>query len=203
MAIQHRDIPDAERHEPKGASTATAGQVLSADGAGAATFVNPNTLTNITLSSTLENTSTVDQSPTAVDTPLQVSFGPLVANSDVSIAAIGTVTILTAGVYSITFNMNMGRTNNVGTSILFARLLVNDTPTGFVQVNKIEEAINVRPFNAQVMRAFSANDTIKVQVIRDSAGANDGGLITLNPVLSGWADSPSAAIRIQKITGAS
>jgi hypothetical protein len=38
MTIQHADIPDAQRHEPKGASTATSGQVWVADGAGSGAF---------------------------------------------------------------------------------------------------------------------------------------------------------------------
>ena len=33
MAIEHVDIPDGERHEPKGASTATIDQVYVSDGA--------------------------------------------------------------------------------------------------------------------------------------------------------------------------
>lgn len=32
MAVEHVDIPDGERHEPKGVSTATAGQVYAANG---------------------------------------------------------------------------------------------------------------------------------------------------------------------------
>lgn len=40
MAIEHVDIPDGERHEPKGASTATAGQIWVADGLGSGTFEN-------------------------------------------------------------------------------------------------------------------------------------------------------------------
>jgi hypothetical protein len=34
VAIEHVDIPDPERHEPKGASTATVDQVYASDGAG-------------------------------------------------------------------------------------------------------------------------------------------------------------------------
>jgi hypothetical protein len=33
MAVQHRNIPDAERHEPKGISTATVDQIYVANGA--------------------------------------------------------------------------------------------------------------------------------------------------------------------------
>lgn len=36
--IQHRDIPDAERHEPKGITAATAGQVYVASGSGTGTW---------------------------------------------------------------------------------------------------------------------------------------------------------------------
>lgn len=38
MAIEHKNIPEAERHEPKGASTATAGQVLTSNGDGTTQF---------------------------------------------------------------------------------------------------------------------------------------------------------------------
>lgn len=202
MAIQHRNIPDAERHEAKGAATATSGQVLKANGDTTTSFVNPNTLNNITLSSFLESSSTTTQNPSAVDTPLQINFGAGASNADVSIAAGGTVTILTAGVFFITLNMNFGRSNNTGVSTLVARLLVNDVPSGFVQASKIDTSTNFSPFNASIFRAFSVNDTVKLQIIRDSSGADDGGLFTFDPVLAGWANSPSAAIRIQKITGA-
>jgi hypothetical protein len=38
MTIQHKDIPDAERHEPKGVSTASDGTVYQADGAGSGSW---------------------------------------------------------------------------------------------------------------------------------------------------------------------
>ena len=38
MAIEHVDIADGERHEPKGASTATIDQVWASDGAGSGAF---------------------------------------------------------------------------------------------------------------------------------------------------------------------
>lgn len=36
--IQHKDIPDSGRHEPKGASTAVAGSTIVSNGAGGTTF---------------------------------------------------------------------------------------------------------------------------------------------------------------------
>ncbi len=40
MTILHVNIADADRHEPKGISTATAGQVYVADGVGSGTWRN-------------------------------------------------------------------------------------------------------------------------------------------------------------------
>ena len=201
MATEHRLIPDAERHEVKGASTATNGQVLKANGGGTTSFVNASSLNNITISSVIEGISTTNQGPSATDTPYQVTWGSGTSNSDVNIASNGIVTITTAGLYFVTINMNIGRTGNTGTAILLARLLINDVPTGFVQSTRIDASTDVNAFNASIFRPFSANDTIKVQFMRDSGGSNDGGLITVDPVLAGWNNSPSAAIRVQKIQG--
>jgi hypothetical protein len=44
MTVEHQDILDPYRHEPKGASTAVAGAIYVADGAGSGTWTNKNTL---------------------------------------------------------------------------------------------------------------------------------------------------------------
>lgn len=41
MSVQHKDIPEAQLHEAKGSSTASAGQILTATGTGTSTFVTP------------------------------------------------------------------------------------------------------------------------------------------------------------------
>lgn len=201
MATEHRNIADAERHEPKGASVASAGQVLRSLGGGVTGFANPSVLNNITMSNMIEGVSLTSQGPVATDTPYQVTWGGGSANADISIASNGVLTLLTSGLYYFTFNLNMGRANNTGTSVLLARLLINDVPTGFVQVSKIDTSVNISPLNANILRSFVANDTVKIQIMRDSSGANDGGLITVDPVLAGWDNSPSAAVRIQKVLG--
>lgn len=201
MSIQHANIADANRHETKGASTAAAGQVHRANGNGTTSWVNPDTLANISIGSVIEGISLTNQGPTSVDTPYQVTWGGGSSNADVSIASSGVVTINTTGLYFVTFNLNLGRANTTGIATLVARLLVNDNPTGFVQAVKIDTSANVHPLNASILRSFNASSTIKVQLIRDSGGNNDGGLITVDPVLSGWENSPSAAIRIQRIAG--
>ena len=41
MTVQHRDIPEAQLHEVKGAASASSGQILIANGTGSATFEDP------------------------------------------------------------------------------------------------------------------------------------------------------------------
>lgn len=50
MAIEHKDITEDNLHEVKGASTASAGQVLESDGLGSAEFVTRLTKYTATLS---------------------------------------------------------------------------------------------------------------------------------------------------------
>lgn len=201
MAIQHMAIPDADRHDCKGLSTAVSGMVQRANGTGGATWVNPSTLNNVSISSSIEGSSTSNQTPSATDTALQVLFGAGSSNSDVSIASNGVITILNDGLYNLTINLNFGRTGTTGVAILLARILVNDVESGFVQATKIDTSANVNPVSLFSLRRFSANDTIKVQIVRDSGGNNDGGLIAVDPVIAGWGTSPSAAVRIQKLAG--
>ena len=43
MAVQHKDIPEDELHEPKGVSTAANGTVYTANGVGSGSWVLPTT----------------------------------------------------------------------------------------------------------------------------------------------------------------
>lgn len=44
--------------------------------------------------------------------------------------------------------------------------------------------------------------TMQFQLYRDSAGINNGGLISQSPNLSGWNSSPTATIVVDKYVGA-
>lgn len=62
MSIQHKDIPDGKRHEPKGASTAAANTVYVANGSGSGNWINQNALIKngnfVTLNVTIPDVST-------------------------------------------------------------------------------------------------------------------------------------------------
>jgi hypothetical protein len=202
MAVQHDAIVDAERHEAKHADAATAGQVLKANGGGVTSFVTPSTLTNIVYTQVLEGIDTTAQTPGAPDVPLQVTFGGATSNADITLSALGLITFNTAGVYKISIHLHFGRAAAAGITNFLARLLVNGTaisPTYYVVVENEEAVI---PFDMEFTRAFSATNTLALQIMQDSAGLSAGGLVTFNPTAAGWADVPSAYVRIQKMAGA-
>jgi len=195
--MEHKDIADAQRHEAKGASTAAAGQVLVANGDGTTSF---EFLETGGYEFVISNYSTAaSQNPSAVDTPLQVEFGALATSTDASIATDGTITFNTAGKYMVTLFLRFGRTSGAGTSILLNRLLYNGVQ--FLRTNAIAmtDAAATHPFSATLLIEATAADTLKVEIARDSAGINNGGLIRTTPSTLGWHASPSASVVISKV----
>lgn len=197
---EHKDIVDPNIHETKGMQAATNGQVHAKSG-GVGAWVTPYSLDTVRQTVVFEGSTLTDQLPAAADTPQNVTFGGVVAGTDVSMDSGGTVTINTSSFYQFKFNLNFGRTGSTSTAIVFARLVINGTPTGFVQGVKIPDAVTSLPVQIDFEREFTAGDLVKVEIIRDSAGAADGGLVGINPTLAGWNDTPSAWLRISKLEG--
>lgn len=82
MAIEHQNIADANRHEPKGASTATTDTVLHSDGDGTTTwkFVSYDDLTDKPVFSDFYTEMTHQADSTAADVATIVSdFNDLLA----------------------------------------------------------------------------------------------------------------------------
>lgn len=201
MPTLHSTLTGADLHEVKGAAGASAGRVYSSDGSGSASFVVPTTLANIQVTSTISNSNSSAINPSAVDTPITAGFDSTVSNSDVSMNSSGLITIVTGGLYSLTFNCNIGRSNSTGTAIVAARLLVNGSQFGFTQSSSLVTNTSSRPVQFNILRAFTGGDTLQVQVLRDSAGNNDGGFVPQLITLAGWGESPSYFVRISKILG--
>lgn len=76
MAVQHKDIPDSERHDVKGASSASLRQVLVSNGDGTTSFQNLTTIhlgiQNLTVGTVL----TVGPSGTIVAKPIEEILPP-------------------------------------------------------------------------------------------------------------------------------
>lgn len=145
--------------------------------------------------------STVAQAPTAVDTALQLSFGaaPGAASNPVMINAVGLVTFNTAGNYAVRIKLQAGRTGASGTSILLSRILVNGSQYGSPAATKLVSADVTIPIESRVVINAAAGQTMAVQIMRDSAGTNFGGVYPQTATVAAWGIAPSALLVISRL----
>lgn len=149
----------------------------------------------------LRAASTATQAPTAVDTALQVSFGAAQgsASDPVMINAAGTVTFNTAGNYAIRIKLQNGRTGATGTSILLSRILLNGAQVGSTAAVKMTQTDATTPSESRVVLNPTAGQTFQVQIMRDSAGSNFGGVYPQTATVAAWGIAPSALLVISRL----
>lgn len=149
----------------------------------------------------LRAASTATQAPTAVDTALQVSFGAAQgsASDPVMINAAGTVTFNTAGNYAVRIKLQNGRTGATGTSILLSRILLNGAQVGSTAAVKMTQTDATTPSESRVVLNPTAGQTFQVQIMRDSAGSNFGGLYPQTATVAAWGVAPSALLVISRL----
>lgn len=149
----------------------------------------------------LRATSTVTQAPTAVDTPLQVAFGAAqgAPTDPVSISAAGLVTFNVAGNYAVRIKLQAGRTGASGTSILLSRLLLAGAQYGSPAATKLVSADVTIPIESRVVITATAGQTFAVQIMRDSAGTNFGGIYPQAATVTAWGTAPSGLLVISRL----
>ena len=205
--MEHKDIPDAQLHQIKGAASASSGQVPIATGSGTTVFgfldwtQVANKPTSSGYQAKLSAFSSVNQNPSAVDTPLQITFGSAQTTSDVSISSAGVITFNTSGNYLIDIFLRFGRSTSTGNAIVLNRILKNGAQILNSNGVILSAATQTIPFSAAIPLTMSAGDTITMQVARDSAGTNDGGLFVVSPTIAGWNIVPSATVVVNKFVG--
>ncbi len=149
----------------------------------------------------LRAASTATQAPSAVDTALQVSFGAAQgsASDPVMINAAGTVTFNTAGNYAVRIKLQNGRTGATGTSILLSRILLNGVQVGSTAAVKMTQTDATTPSESRVVLNPTAGQTFQVQIMRDSAGSNFGGVYPQTATVAAWGVAPSALLVISRL----
>lgn len=145
--------------------------------------------------------SSAIQAPSAVDTPLQLTFGAAQnsTSNPVMLNAAGLVTFNTAGNYAVRVKLQQGRTGASGTSILLSRILVAGVQFGSPQAAKLIAADITITSDSRVVINVSAGQTLSVQIMRDSAGTNFGGVYPQAAVVSSWGTAPSALIVVSRL----
>lgn len=164
-----------------------------------------NNITNPTVNAVsavaIDSESYVDQNPSATNTPLQVSFGGASATTYASLAADGLITILQTGYYEFRVRLNVGRSTSTGVSNTLARLLVNGSQVGPTQSLKLNGVQFNIPLEFTFALTLPATTQITFQILRDSSGANDGGIFAFDPTPAGWNNAASADLLITHWTG--
>lgn len=149
----------------------------------------------------LRAASTTTQAPSSVDTPLQLTFGAaqLSASDPVMLNAAGQVTFNTAGAYAVRIKLLQGRTGASGTSILLSRILINGAQYGSPASVKLSTADATIPTDSRVVVQAAAGQTFTVQIMRDSAGSNYGGVYQQVATVTAWGTAPSALLVISRL----
>ena len=149
----------------------------------------------------LRVTSTAAQEPTAVDTPLQLTFGAAQgsASDPVMISAAGLVTFNQAGAYALRLKLQCGRTGSTGTSILLSRLLINGVQLGSAAAVKMTQTDATTPTESRVVLNVTAGQTFAAQIMRDSAGSDFGGVYPHTAAVTAWGTAPSALLVISRL----
>lgn len=206
--VEHVLIADSDRHEPKHASTALTNQALVSNGDGTTkfAFIDYGDIINIPAVAGYRQilygfSAAASQAPAATNTPLQIEFGAGIVTADVTLSPTGTLTFNNAGDYLAVMFLRFGRTTGAGVAYLFSRILYNDVQIFNSNATKLPDQESVIPFSASIPFTVTAGSTIKLQIMRDAAGINNGGLFQLSPTLAGWNVSPNASIAIYKYVG--
>lgn len=144
----------------------------------------------------LRAASTVVQAPSAVDTALQLTFGAAQGSAS------DPVMINAAGNYAVRIKIQAGRTGASGTSILLSRILVNGAQYGSPAATKLVSAETTIPIESRVVINPTSGQTFAVQIMRDSAGTNFGGVYPQAATVTAWGTAPSALLVISRLEAA-
>lgn len=133
--------------------------------------------------------------------PLQLSFGAAQgsASDPVMINAAGLVTFNIAGNYAVRVKLQCGRTGATGTSILLSRLVLGGAQVGSAACVKLTQTDATTPTDSRVVMNPTAGQTLYVQIMRDSAGSNFGGVYPQIATVTAWGTAPSALLVISRL----
>lgn len=147
------------------------------------------------------SSTAVSQGPAATNTVHQIEFGPANSSStSVTLDVNGKITWLKTGTYYITLEYYLGGTQNNTLFNLF-RIYDGTSQVGPTHVEhyRVQETSDLkRVVIHKMVNITLANTYYLFQMLRDSAGANDGTLYQKTNNNS-WTTTPSAQITISKL----
>jgi hypothetical protein len=169
MTILHVNIADADRHEPKGISTATAGQVYKANGSASGAWTSP--VYGELLIDTGANTFTPAAASITTFKQLTTANNASWAPGIYSGLTINTndVTCLTAGNYEVSFWASIVTAAATGTTFAVKYGLDGTLNTRQIIVQKNSSSGDVIPFSASGIVSVTTNQVISVWMASSAA----------------------------------
>ena len=160
-------------------------------------------LANASLAATqvLNGSSTVNQIPSALNSPLPVSFGAAQGSSltPVQMDSGGTILFNESGLYIINGFGNVERQGSSGgVAVILFRALLNGVQITATKAIELSSTGVIIPYEITMPFQATAGDVIRFQIMRDSSGVDAGGLY-VHTNLGGWSNVPSAQIQIWKL----
>jgi len=160
-------------------------------------------LVSASATSVLYAFSTVNQAPSVLDTPLQVTFGAAqnTATDPVMLDALGNITFNQTGMYLFNGFGNIERQGSSGgVSVLLFRALIDGVQAGIVKGFELNTTGVMFPYETTIVINITEVGTVLTwEILRDSSGVNQGGMYT-HTASSTWDDVPSAQIQIFKFS---
>ena len=147
----------------------------------------------------LDANSFVDQTPTTLGIPIQVTFGDAQATSYFSLDALGATTCLIAGQYAFRAKFVMGRRGgSAGIAQIYVRALIDGTPVGVTSHTIIDNPDIEVPIDYEGVGDLAVGQVLTFEAVRDTDANNSGGLYAGVPSVAGWASSPSARMTFDR-----
>lgn len=178
ITIQHKNIPDAQLHEPKGIATVTVGKIYVSDGAGSGTWVDKSRygelyITGGTTSQTLSAASAFARLDPGTAWTAGVNAGVTLTVAD------GTFTIIESGAYHIGFwCVFTTAALAAGTGYKF-RYAVNGVPiTRQISTTKQTAGVDSLDVSAQGIATLTAGDVLSIYVAGDATSSSTAITVT-------------------------
>ena len=193
------DPADGFRYRAPVIGEATEGQLLAWSDAEDAYIPVSGTQSTVQVEQALSTASFIDQNPPGLGVEVQVLFGdPSESTPFFQVSGDGTITCLIADEYTFRLRFGIGREGGAGESQIYIRALINGTPVGNSVVAIIDNNRIEIPATFEGVLNLEVNDTITLEMIRDTDGNNSGGLRAGIPDVAGWASSPSALMTVTR-----
>ena len=155
---------------------------------------------NITIPIIDSSSSLFQQWPTATDTPHVVTFWPAewTISDPVQVLSDGTIQVNEAWNYALRIRAELTRSGTWGVVDMLFRTTFNNVQVWKTTTQKLESRNVLIALDSYIPAVLWTWD-LRLEIMRDSNGANDWFLESFTPADTGWTSTACASIQVFKI----